>query len=282
MAIIKRSIGLGSLLLAIFGLLLCIGGIIGVWMVKARVGALGNAAFSAADESLAFVDAKIDRVKQALDKSRQRVSGISKGAERLKDAQADVRKESEPLLHALDEVFQQLKAAESRLESSQAAAQGVARVAEAVVSSEYAASHEDSTGIALAKRVQELSEMVAEALAQLQVLRQEILDLLDSERFAREVAVRIVARVADLDKGLASISARIERFDAKVANTRASIGELQRRIHWWIAVAAVVVSAVFVWFGISQIGMMDHGWRLMRKSQAEAERRGSPTADLED
>jgi chromosome segregation ATPase len=270
MAIFRKSIGLGSLLLAILGLLLCVGGIIGVWMLGARVETVGNAVFSAADESLEFVDGKVDRVKQALDRCRQRVSGISRIVERLRDAQADARKESEPLLQAVDEVFQQLKAAESWLESNHAVAQGVARVSEAVVSSEYAASHEDSTGIALAQRVQELSESVAEALAKLKALRQEIVELRDTGKLAREVAVRIVARVVDLGGWLASISARIERFDAKVANTKAFIGSLQRRLHWWLVVAAVAISAVLVWFGISQIGMTVHGWRMMETSQAQA------------
>jgi hypothetical protein len=279
--IFRRSIGLGSLLLAILGLLLCIGGIIGVWMIGARVEAVGDAVLSAADDSLNFADAKVDRVKQSLDKCRQRVSGISRVAERLRDAQADARKESEPLLQAVDEAFQQLKAAESWLESSHVVAQGVARVSEAVVSSEYAALHEESTGVALAQRVQELSDSVAEALAKLQVLRQEIVELRDTGKLAREVAVRIVARVADLDGRLAHISARIERFDARVANTKASIVSLQRRIHWWTIVAAVAISAILVWLGISQMGMMGYGWRLMRRSQTGQESEGSSTADLE-
>ena len=36
------------------------------------------------------------------------------------------------------------------------------------------------------------------------------------------------------------LAAAIERFDAKVANTKAAIGSFQRRIHWWLAIAAVV------------------------------------------
>jgi len=139
MTIVRFSFGGGTLLLSTIGLLLCVAGIVGVWMVRGRVEAIGNSIFVAADESLVFVAAKIDRVKEALGKSRQRVSGISRLAERLKDEKADARKEAEPLLQALDEVFAQLKAAESWLESSRAVARGVASVSEAVVSSDYAA-----------------------------------------------------------------------------------------------------------------------------------------------
>jgi septation ring formation regulator EzrA len=268
MTIFRRSTGLGILLLSILGLLLCVAGITGVWMVKDRVEAFENAAFSAADEALAFVDAKIDRVKQVLDKSCQRVKGISKTAERLTDKKADVKKESEPLLQALDEVFQQLEVAESWLDSVRAAAQSVARVCESVTSSHYAASHGESTAVEMAPWLQEVSEKVAEVLATLQVLRREIIELRDTGGLAREVAARIVARLADLDGKLATIFARVEKFDTRVANAKASIGNLQRRIHGWIVVAVVAASVFLAWIGISQIDMMGHGWQRMLNRNA--------------
>lgn len=233
-------------------------------MAKGRVEAIANMVFSAADESLVFVDAKLDRVKQALDNSRQRVSGISKLAERLEGEKADARRESEPLLKAIDEVFQHLKAAQSWLESSQAVAQGVTRVSESIVSSDYAASHEDSTGIAIAQRVHEVAEQVAEVLAQLQILRNEVVEARETGKVVKEVAARVIARVADLDGRLANISMRIEKLDTRVANTKASTANLQRRVHWWIIVATVGVTIILAWFAISQTSMMGHGWRMVR------------------
>ncbi len=263
MIIFTRSIGLGVILLSVLGLLLCLAGIVGVWIVKSRVKAIGNAAFSAADDSLNFVNAKIDRVQQALDKSRQRVGWISNAAERLKDETADARKESEPLLQALDEVFQQLKAAESWLDSCHAVASSVSRVSEAVVSSEYAASHEDAAGIAIAQRIQELSESVADALAKLQSVRQELVDLRDTGKLARKVVVTVVVHVADLDGKLANLSARLEKFDGKVAHAKVSVAELRLKVHWWIRIAAVALTVLMAWFGVSQIGMIGRGWRCM-------------------
>jgi chromosome segregation ATPase len=261
MKFVRFSVGGGAVLFSMVGFLMCLAGIVGVWMVSGRVEAVADTIFSAADESLAFVNAKMDRVKQAVDTSRQRVSGISKLAQRLRDETADARKESESLLQALDEIFQQLKAAETWLDSCQGVAAGVSRVAEAVVSSEYAASHDESTGIALAQRVQALSESVADILAKLQVVRQEIVEIRDSGRLAREVAARIVARVTDLDGRLANVSARVEKWDAKVANTKASLNNLQQRVHWWMAVATVAITLMLAWFGVSQIVMIGHGWR---------------------
>jgi chromosome segregation ATPase len=267
MAILKRSIGLGTLLLALIGLLLCVGATIGVWLAKSRVDAVGTAVFGAADDAFAFVDTKLDHVKQVVEKSRQRVSGISRIAERLKNAEADAKKDCEPLLQALDEVHQELKSAESWLDSSHAVASGVSRVSEALASSDFASSRQDSVGVALAVELQDFADTVADALASLQAMRSQLIELRDSGELARDIAVGIVARLADLDGKLANMVARIEKLEARVGTARAHCGDLGRRFGWWTVVGAVIVSIVVLWFGISQIVMMGHGWRLARASE---------------
>ena len=273
MAILKRSIGLGTVLLALIGLLLCIGVTIGVWLVKNRVDAVGTAVFGTADDAFAFVDTKLDRVKQVVEKSRQRVSGISRIAERLKNAEADARKDCEPLLQALDEVYQELKSAESWLDSSQAVASGVSRVSEAMASSDFAASRQDSVGVALALELHDFADTVADALARLQAMRSQLIELRDSGKLARDIAAGIIARLADLDGKLANMVARIEKLDARVGATKARCSDLGQKFSWWIVFGAVMVSAVLLWFGFSQVVMMGYGWRIMRDrhaSQAQA------------
>ncbi len=268
MAIFKRSIGLGTLLLALLGLLLCVGATVGVWLVKNRVDAVGTAVFGTADDAFAFVDAKLDRVKQAVEKSRQRVSGISRLAERLKSAEAGARKNCEPLLQVLDEIYQELKSAESWLESSHAVASGVSRVSEALASSDFAASRQDSVGVALALELQDVADAVADALARLQAMRSQLVERRDTGKLARDIAAGIIARLADLDGKLANMVARIEKLDARVGTSKARCADLGQRFGWWTVVGAVIVSVVLLWFGFSQIVMMGHGWRITRDQHA--------------
>ncbi len=267
MAILKRSIGLGTLLLALIGLLLCVGATIGVWLAKSRVDAVGTAVFGAADDAFAFVDSKLERAKQVVEKSRQRVSGISRIAERLKNAEADAKEDCEPLRQALDEVQQELESAESWLDSSHAVASGVSRVSEALASSDFAASRQDSVGVALAVELQDFADTVADALVRLQAMRSQLVELRDSGRLARDIAAGIVARLADLDGKLANMVARIENLDTRVGTAKAHCGDLGRRFAWWTVVGAMIVSIVVLWFGFSQIVMMGHGWRLARASE---------------
>ncbi|MFZ4398042.1 MAG: hypothetical protein ACOYOU_20710, partial [Kiritimatiellia bacterium] len=224
--------------------------------------------FGTADDVFAFVDTKLDRVRQVVENSRQRVSGISRLAERLKNAEADAKKDCEPLLQALDEIYQELKAAESWLDSSHAVASGVSRVSEALASSDFAASRQETVGVALALELQDFADTVADALARLQVMRSHITQLRDSGKLARDIAAGIVARVADLDGKFANMVGQIEKLDARVAATKARCSDLGQRLCWWTVFGAVTVSAVLLWFGFSQIVVMGYGWRIMRDRHA--------------
>jgi chromosome segregation ATPase len=277
MAILKRSLGFGGLLLAVLGLLVCVGGIIGVHVAKTRVDAVGAAVFETADDALAFVDTKLDRVKQVVETSRKRVSGVSRIAERLRKAEADARKECEPALQTLDEVYQELKSAESWLDSSHAVASGISRVSEAVAQSEFAASRQDSKGVAVALEIQQFAEAVADALAKLQAMRSELTELRDTGKLARDIAVGILARVAALDRKLADLAARIEKLDARVTRTKESCNDLDQKFGWWTALAAVMATAILAWFGISQIVMMAYGWRLVRAVERRPGSSGAAT-----
>jgi hypothetical protein len=90
----------------------------------------------------------------------------------------------------------------------------------------------------------------------------QLIELRDTGKLARKAAVGIIARVVDLEGKLASMCARIEKLDARVATTRASCAGLSQRFRWWTLVAAAVVTVILAWFGISQIVMMGYGWRL--------------------
>lgn len=268
---IRRATGFATILLSILGLALCITSAAGVWLGKSRVDALSAALFGTADDAFAFIETRLDRVNQALDKSRQRVTGLSSVAERMNttEAGADVRAEFQPLL---DEVYSELQAAEHWLDPLQAVAGGVNKVSEAMVMSQTAGSiardDDGESADVTAKKVAEFSAGVADALARVQAMRQELIDHRENRTLAREFAAAMITRVGELDARLANVSASIDAFKVRVSTARASSLDLGRRVHWWIVVATVTLTLVALWFGVSQIGMMKRGLRLTRPSAA--------------
>jgi chromosome segregation ATPase len=265
MAIVRRSLGLGAFLLSILGLTVCLAVIVGVWMVKARVEVVTDAALEAADRTLAFVDDKLGRAEESLKRNQQPFASFSKAAERLQRQEPEGKEKVGALVRQLDEtVFQELKSAQSWLDSAHAIAVAVDRVSEAVVTSEYAATHQDTSGVALAERLQQTSESMAEILAKLQSLRKELVQLRDSAVVSREVAARLLARAVFLEGRMNQLASGIEKLDVRVSEIRVDVGDLKQRVSWWTTAAALLLTLLPVWFAVSQVVTALQGWRLMR------------------
>jgi hypothetical protein len=266
MNVIRRSAGSGVILLASVVLILCFAGIIGVWSTKSRIDVLGDKVFEAAEDSLAFMDEKLDRIEGAFRNSHRRVGLLSKGVNRLPQKEAETKAEAASLLKTLDEeVFEPLKSAQTWLDSTHAVAVGVGKVSEAVVSSKYAASHEDSVGVVMAGQLQDVSEAVAGMLTTLKEVRQGLIDIRTDVLSARRIALTIVARLAQVEKRMEDICGRIERFHARVAGMKGEIAAVRGDFRWWTMLGAVLVTLLLIWFAASQIGMVLHGWSLAKR-----------------
>ena len=266
MNVIRRSAGSGVILLASVVLILCFAGIIGVWNTKSRIDVLGDKVFEAAEDSLAFMDEKLDRIEGAFKNSHRRVGLLSKGVNRLSQKESDAKAEAASLLKTLDEeVLEPLKSARTWLDSTHAVAVGVGKVSEAVVSSKYAASHEDSVGVAMAGQVQDVSEAVAGMLTTLKEVRQGLIDIHADVLSARRIALTIVARLAQVEKRMENLCGRIERFHARVAGMKGEIAAVRGDFQWWTMLGAVLVTLLLIWFAASQIGMVLHGWSLAKR-----------------
>jgi hypothetical protein len=237
---------------------------IGAWRVKSRVDAIGLAVFQTADEALGFLDIQLDHVSRGLERSRHSVDTMAGNASRLQNAGADVREECKTLIQTLDVIHQELKSAETGLDTGVAIASGISRVSMAVISSEYAASRPEATGWMVAVEVRDFMDSVSASLIRLQILRGELVHLQDTGIVTREVALGIIERVARLDQVVTALSGRIERLDAKVAAARAACKSLGRKLQLWNLVAMGVACTVSLWFGFSQVVVIVLGWRIRK------------------
>jgi septation ring formation regulator EzrA len=266
MNVIRQSAGSGVILLASVVLILCLAGIIGVWSTKSHMDVLGDKVFEAAEESLAFMDEKLDRIEGAFKNSHRRVGLLSKRVNRLPQKETEAKAEATSLLKTLDEeVFEPLKSAQTWLDSTHAVAVGVGKISEAVASSKYAATHEDAVGVVMAGQLQDVSEAVVEILTTLKEVRQGLIDIRDDVLSARRIALMIVARLAQVEKRMANLCGRIETFHTRVGEMKGEIAAVRDNFQWWTMLGAVLVTLLLVWFAASQIGMVLHGWSLAKR-----------------
>jgi hypothetical protein len=266
MNIIRRSAGSGVVLLASVVLVSCFAGMIGVWHVKSRMDVLWDKVFDAADNSLAFMNAKLDRIDGAFKSGQTRVGLLSKAVDRLPPRESEAKARVASLLKTLDEeLFERLKSAQTWLDSAYAAAVSLGRLSEAVVSSKYADSHQEALGVAMARQLQDVSEAVVGILNTLKEVRQRLADIRDNVASARRIASIIVARLADSEKRLANLCARIETFRARLAEMNGQITAARNSFQWWTTFAAILATALLAWLAVSQISMALHGWSFAKK-----------------
>jgi hypothetical protein len=99
----RRSAGLGIILLASVMLVLCLAGIVGVWFAKSRVDTIGVGIFKAAGSSLEFMDGKLDRIENAFKNGNRRIGLISNAVNHLPGKDPEIKTETMSLLKSLDE-----------------------------------------------------------------------------------------------------------------------------------------------------------------------------------
>ncbi len=263
---IRRPAGSVVILLGFVVFVLCFAGLIGVWSIKSRLDVLGNTVFEAADDSLAFMELKLDRIEGVFQSGRKRVGLLARGVDRLQQKEAEAKAEATSLLKTLDEeVFEPLKAAQTWLDSTRAVAVGVGKLSEAVVSSRYAASHEDAMGVAMARHLQDVSDNVVEILNNLKAIRQRLAEIRDDVRTARRLVATIVARLAQVEKRMQNLCERIETYQARVVELKGAIAAARGDYHWWTMLGAVLGTLLLAWLAASQIGMVLHGWSLAKR-----------------
>jgi hypothetical protein len=263
---IRRSAGLGVIILSSVMLILCFAGIFSVWFTKSRADAIGDSLFHAAENSLAFMDGKLDRIEIACKNGNRRIGLFSDALKSLPEKGSEIKTDSILLLKSLDdEVFGPLKTAETWIDSTHAVAVGVGLVSEAVVTSEYAATHTESMCIALAERLQNCSESLVDILTTLQEVRQALIDMRDDVASARTIVARILRRIAQVETRMANLYKRIEGVHAEIIEMKSELSALNNGFQWWTMLGAVSLSLLLAWFAASQIGMIVHGRRVHRR-----------------
>ncbi len=242
--IIRRSAAAAGLVLAIVGLLVCLAGIGGTWLAKARAQSAAAGVFTAADDALEFIHVRVVRVKARIDASAPRVRGLADWGQRLQaiELDADLKDALDSLREYLDSVGAELAAAERTLDPVGA----VAGVVEAAATAMAATS-------VRAADVAELAGDVGTAAARLGALRARLLDARERRLLMREFAAACIAEAADLDTRLANLSSRIDQFAARAADARTASADTGTRVQWWIGVGAVILIGAFRWFAASQV-----------------------------
>jgi hypothetical protein len=116
-----------------------------------------------------------------------------------------------------------------------------------------------------AATVAEFAGDLATGISRLEALRAKLLEIRENRLLAREVAVACLAEVADLDTRLANLTKRMDDFGVRVSDARTASADRGRRVQRWITLGALVLIAALLWFGASQVCILQRAWRASRR-----------------
>ena len=256
MGVVKRIVGAVVVLLSALGFLAGLAGVAGVWAARQYLDGGAVRVFARVESALEVARRGARQVNDVLDKSEASLR-------QLKDAPAA----------AIDDPAKRLalRLAASQLtsdSSSQEVRDNLTAVAQAAVVANTVLENvgnlplEPGTDLN-AEGVRDLSARLTEAAS---LARQ--LDAMLDDGAATPEAVR--DRTSRIDAALTAVHAVTSEFEARVGRFSEREQEWKVRVFMWLNVGAVVATVLFLWFVLSQVSLLLHGWSWLWKRPSSA------------
>jgi hypothetical protein len=252
---LRRLLGLLVVLLSTIGFIVCLAGIAGAWKLQQETSQKVEKITARVDVGLQRTSAVTENVRKALEKARADVGQVNKEAAGL-GAGADKDRRTTEMIRRLirQRVGPDIDEMRGRLDTFVDVSVALSSLLESL--KELPAG--ESTPIN-----KENVDRTADNAAQLTaVLRKLQATLGEDNQSANEREV--TAATNEVERVLEKCQAMVDDWQADLESARTELQQLKARILGWILLAAVIVTAVCAWVGVSQISLFSHGWKWLR------------------
>jgi len=83
---------------------------------------------------------------------------------------------------------------------------------------------------------------------------------LDSAGLVKELLPGVVGTVVDIANSLANLQLSLADTGIKVVDAREMLETIQSGVAYWIDLASIFLSILFLWIAFSQVSLFIHGW----------------------
>jgi hypothetical protein len=253
---VRKLLGIGAIALGVVGVLVCAAATGLGWWAEAK--AVDRASLVAArlDHGLSEADARLDRVEVRLVAIRTDLAARRGEAEPLLAENPELPRVRSAAERLLDRLLPTIDRAAALADSLRAVAAGL-RAAEDVVIQLGGEVEQPS-------RVRAAADAIDEAARVLNVPQAKI----DAVKSA--AAVRLTRELVELAREAAAASERLAEglADARreVVAARGRVTRGRDRVVFWVRVAAVANTLVWLWIGLGQLSLVGWGrWRFARR-----------------
>ncbi|MCA9237718.1 MAG: hypothetical protein KDA44_19730 [Planctomycetales bacterium] len=242
-------------LLGAGGLLVCLAGVVGAWLVRAPIDRARVQAFEKVSESLTRIDARLERIQRiaadavlTLDDVRERLAGVAR-ANVVEDLTEQLELETR-----VAQLAAGLQRGQTLVDSCDDVVQYVQQTLQ--LASQAGASTNASALDPLRKQLGALTAELGDAVAVAESLgerlggEQEFADKTQLRKCV-EIVAKLLATAGSFDEKLAAVRTR-------VADSQPVIGGISTRLGRQILLATSAATAFFVWMALGQLSLC---WR---------------------
>ncbi len=250
MKLVKKISAAVLLCLAALGLLICIAGLVGTWIVNVRLSDVVVDTIETVEGYFAAVDGTLGRLQSGFASQHQHVS-------RVRVELADASLSDAVVLRALiDRIVSddQNPAAENLINTTVTIADGVLAFNSALVTIN------NIPGINLPTLTEELEAVKT----RVDTFQRDLETLRNDLSASEDVKNRLLQTVERMEDGLNQVETGLAEGKTKITSARASISSLGVTVPRVINLASVALSVLFILFGAGQALLLDRAWKWFR------------------
>jgi chromosome segregation ATPase len=264
MSLGKRSFGLILVGLGAIGIVVCLAGIVGVWIAASRLQQVNSRVFRQVDQLIVQVDQRTTQAHDAVGGTRNLVDALK---QTLQESATELLADRVASLPAIDNIERRLVSAMERTDGLVEVSASTAELIEQLLASigtVASASNVDRKGSAeLILTVRSTRESLAnasEGLADVQRRLAEIRQKRDVDVNLSEITKLSLGIVAKLDV----VQEQIVTFRSRLDETKSRLAQFQDRMRNWILAGQSLILLLMAWGGAGQYCLLLQGWRLLR------------------
>ena len=233
MKLLKRILAILGILFGVIGMVLCLAVIIGAWWVNGPITEGVLKIFPPIETALLFGDSTAEQFGQFIEDTNVRFDEVA---------------DAKPVATALADEIEQVSVYVD-------IASGLAGSAEETIS-----------GVASSVQANGSRPKAATAAERLLGTLNEVTETLDSvESLAQDVSDGRAEKVAQLSEGLTQLEAKSTEVQEVIDQTAADVNEIKVKVPRWINLGSLIVTLVFIWFGIAQYLLFRTSWHWIRQ-----------------
>jgi uncharacterized coiled-coil DUF342 family protein len=265
----NRLVGLGLAALGVAGIVVCLAGIVGVWLAASRLQRVNSEVFGKLDQLVAQVDHRADQARDAVGDTRDLVDELK---QTLRDSASDLVAERVASRPEIDNLEQRLASAMERAEGLVELSTSTAELIEQLLVSlgDFASNRDLNLrhSTELVASIQSARQSLVNASKQLSDVQGRLAEI-RQKRNVEDNLPQIIKLSLGIVAKLDVVQDQLAAFRGRLDERKVRLNQSQNRLSAWIFGGQCLFLLLIAWAGAGQYCLLVYGWWMLRPPTVE-------------